>query len=138
MAYNKKSLENLRQFKKGQSGNPAGRPPDAMKQIKSIPKDAQAKIYEVLHHAISLPNRQAAQAYLEDEERMKDLGQYGFVLQLATRALLSKTGWLALQDILDRLFGKPRQAIIADLALDMDEAPIIVFGTAQKEETEKG
>lgn len=128
MAYNKKSLANLRQYKKGQSGNPAGRPPDVAKQIRGIPKDAQAKVYEVLHHAIALPNRRAAQAYLEDEEQAKDLGQYGFVLQLAARALLSKTGWLALQDILDRLFGKPRQAIVADLALDMDEAPVIVFG----------
>ena len=137
MAYNEKSLKNLRQFKKGQSGNPAGRPPELRKQIKSIPKDAQAKVYEVLHHAISLPNVQAAKEYLESEATQQSLGEYGFMLQIAVKSLIGKTGWLTVCDILDRLFGRPPQAIVADLALDMDEPPVIVFGSGQpKESTE--
>lgn len=135
MAYNKKSLANLRQFKKGQSGNPKGPTPKLANAIKSIPKDAQTRVYEVLHHAIALPNVKAAREYLESEEAQAALPEYGFLLQLAVKSLMSKTGWLTAVDILDRLFGKPRQAVQAELTLDMDEAPVIVFrGGEQREE----
>ena len=102
MAYNPKSLLNLKHIKKGTSGNPAGRPPSLANQIKSIPKDAQTKVYEVLHHALSLPNVKAAKAYLESDELQNGLGEYGFMLQIAVKALMSKSGWLTVCDILDR------------------------------------
>ena len=93
MAYNKKSLENLRQFKKGQSGNKAGRPKSLANQIGEIPKDAQKKVYEVLHHALALPNKKAAQQYLVSQEVEDQLGEYGFLLQVALLALIGKQGW---------------------------------------------
>lgn len=96
-------------WKKGQSGNPAGRPKTIRKAVKKIPKDAQLKIYGVLFHAITLENVSEAQKYLEREAQSADLGDYGFVLQIAIRALAGKQGWNALNDILDRLFGKPKQ-----------------------------
>ena len=133
MAYNPKSLLNLKHIKKGTSGNPAGRPPSLANQIKSIPKDAQTKVYEVLHHALSLPNVKAAKAYLESDELQNGLGEYGFMLQIAVKALMSKSGWLTVCDILDRLFGTPRRSITADLSLDLDEAPVIVFTDGSKE-----
>lgn len=38
------------------------------------------------------------------------MGQYGFVLQIAIKQLLKDGwGWNALMDILDRLYGKPRE-----------------------------
>lgn len=136
MAYNPKSLLNLKHIKKGTSGNPAGRPPSLANQIKSIPKDAQTKVYEVLHHALALPNVKAAKAYLESDEVQNGLGEYGFMLQIAVKALMSKSGWLTVTDILDRLFGTPHRSITADLSLDLDEAPVIVFraGDDQQEE----
>ena len=134
MAYNPKSLLNLKHIKKGKSGNPAGRPPSLANQIKSIPKDAQVKVYEVLHHAISLPNVKAAREYLESDAVQEGLGEYGFMLQIALKSLISKSGWLTVCDILDRLFGTPHRSITADLSLDMDEAPVIVFSSGEDKE----
>ena len=135
MAYNPKSLLNLKHIKKGTSGNPAGRPPALANQIKSIPKDAQVKVYEVLHHAISLPNVKAAREYLESDAVQDSLGEYGFMLQIALKSLIGKSGWLTVCDILDRLFGTPHRSITADLSLDLDEAPVIVFSdTSQPRE----
>lgn len=75
-------------------------------QIGSIPKDAQQRLYEVLHTAISLNSKEEALKYLKEE---KDKGQYGFVLELAIANLASKNGWQTFNDIMDRLFGKPKQ-----------------------------
>lgn len=138
MAYNPKSLLNLKHIKKGTSGNPKGRPPTLAGAIKSIPKDAQVKVYEVLHHAISLPNVKAAREYLESDAVQEGLGDYGFLLQIAVKSLVSKSGWLTVCDILDRLFGTPHRSITADLSMDLDEAPVIVFsaGDGKKEEGE--
>lgn len=134
MAYNPKSLLNLKHIKKGKSGNPAGRPPSLANQIKAIPKDAQVKVYEVLHHAISLPNVKAAREYLESDAVQEGLGEYGFMLQIALKSLISKSGWLTVCDILDRLFGTPHRSITADLSLDMDEAPVVVFSSGEDKE----
>lgn len=108
-------------WKKGQSGNPKGRPPKLNNAIRAIPKDAQEKIYSVLHYALSLPNVKEAQEYFE----RKDLGEYGYVLQIALRALAGKNGWLAVCDILDRLFGKPRQTTDVKVTDTSQERPEI-------------
>ena len=129
MPYNPKSLLNLRHIKKGQSGNPAGRPPTLAGKIKSIPKDAQLRVHEVLNHALALPNVKAAEQYLKSDEVQAGLGDYGFLLQIAIRSLMGKAGWLTAVDILDRLFGKPKQAITGDLSVDLEEPPVIIFGT---------
>lgn len=137
MPYNPKSLLNLRHIKKGTSGNPAGRTPTLAGMIKSIPKDAQVRVYEVLHHALALPNVRAAEQYLKSDEVQAGLADYGFLLQVAIRSLMGKQGWLTAVDILDRLFGRPKQAITGDLSVDMEEPPVIVFGVAPgKVETE--
>ena len=47
-----------------------------------------------------------AAEYLKKEA--DELGEYGFILQLAVKSLMGKNGWFVLMDICDRLFGKPR------------------------------
>ena len=136
MPYNPKSLLNLRHFKKGQSGNEAGRPPSLAGLIKDIPRDAQVRVHQVLHHALALPNVQAAEKYLKSQEVQEGLGDYGFLLQVAIRSLMGKQGWLTAVDILDRLFGRPKQAITGDLSLDMEEPPVIMFGVPQEQQQE--
>ena len=66
------------------------------------------------------------------------IGEYGFLLQIAVRSLMGKQGWLTAVDILDRLFGRPKQAITGDLSVDMEEPPVIVFGTPPAPDAEQG
>ena len=119
MANNPRNKENLRPFSKGESGNPAGRPPRLANTIKAIPKEAQGEIYAVLHHALSLTSEQEARAYLNEQaEGMK----YGFVLQVAIKSLTGPQAWAALSDILDRLFGKPRMSMESTISLNDAES----------------
>lgn len=115
--------ENLKghQWKKGQSGNPKGRPPKLANTIQAIPRDAQERIYAVLHYALSLPDVKAAQEYFENV----NVGEYGYVLQIALRSMAGKTGWLTVCDIMDRLFGKPRQTTEMHITESEDLRPEI-------------
>lgn len=131
MAYNPKSLLNLKHIKKGTSGNPAGRPPTLAGAIKSIPKEAQTRVYEILHHAIALPNVKAARDYLESDATQAALPEYGFLLQIAVKSLVSKSGWLTACDILDRLFGKPKQTTTLSGTFNIGEKPVIMFGSEE-------
>ena len=127
MGYNPKSLRNLKRTPKGQSGNPAGRPKKLATTIASIPPDAQRRVYDVLHHALALPNVNAAKEYLESDETQACIGEYGFLLQIAIRSLISKTGWLTANDILDRLFGKPKQTTQLSGGISVGDKPVIMF-----------
>jgi hypothetical protein len=105
--------KNLIPAKKGEVRNPYGRPRKLSKALRTIPQDAQEKIYGILHYAISLGSVAEASEYIKTQ-RATDV-EYGVVLQLAEKALLGKNGWQALNDIMDRLFGKPKQ--VQDVAV---------------------
>ena len=106
---NPRAAENLRPCKPGETHNPNGRPKKLVNVIKKIPKDMQKKVYDVLAFALTLPDETSAKKYLESQQG--ELGQYGFVLQIAIKQLLKEGwGWNALMDILDRLYGKPRES----------------------------
>lgn len=98
--------QNLKPIKPGEVRNPYGRPRKLAKAIKSIPKDAQERIYAILYTALSFKNVKEATDYIREQEST-DL-KYGFILQIAIKALAGKNGFQALMEILDRLFGKPR------------------------------
>lgn len=100
--------DNLIPYKPGETGNPNGRPRKLSKAIKSIPPDAQEKIYAILFTAMTFKNVREATAYIQSQDSTDF--KYGFILQIAVKTLAGKNGWLALNDILDRLFGKPRQS----------------------------
>lgn len=108
MAHNPNSKDNLILFKPGQSGNPNGRPKKLVNVIKKLPNDMQEKVYGVLAYALTLPDETSAKVYLESQQG--ELGQYGFVLQIAIKQLCKDGwGWNALMDIMDRLYGRPRE-----------------------------
>lgn len=132
MPYNKKSLQNLKRNPKGVSGNPNGRPRTLAASIKSIPPDARDKVYEVLHHALTLPNLPAAQKYL-DKKFQGELGEYGFLLQVTLNSLMGKDGWITVCDILDRLWGKPKQTTQLSGGISVGDKPVIMFGEEKAE-----
>ena len=105
---NPNHMDNLKAPKKGEVRNPYGGPKKLVNVIKKIPKDMQEKVYDVLAFALTLPDEKTAKEYLNKQSG--ELGQYGFVLQIAIKQLLKEGwGWGALMDIFDRLYGRPRE-----------------------------
>ena len=126
---NPKAAENLRPCKPGETHNPNGRPKKLVNVIKKIPKDMQEKVYDVLAFALTLPDEASAKKYLESQQG--ELGQYGFVLQIAIKQLLKEGwGWNALMDIMDRLYGKPK--ISTDITATGDGLTIVVKSQEEK------
>ena len=127
---NPKAAENLRPCKPGETHNPNGRPKKLVNVIKKIPKDMQEKVYDVLAFALTLPDESSAKKYLENQQG--ELGQYGFVLQIAIKQLLKEGwGWNALMDIMDRLYGKPKMS--ADITATGDGLTIVVKSQEEKD-----
>ena len=122
--------QNLKPCRKGETHNPNGRPKKLVNVIKKIPKDMQEQVYGVLAFALTLPDEQAAKKYLKSKQG--ELGQYGFVMQIAIKQLLRDGwGWSALMDIMDRLYGKPKMS--ADITAKGDGVTIIVKSQAEKD-----
>ena len=102
-----------------------GRLPKWVNTIKSIPPDAQEKIYARLYEAMLCSSKDDAIAILS--AKGDELGDYGFVLQVAARALSGKDGMGALSQILDRIFGKPVQPQV-DLSDDQETKDAFIKG----------
>ena len=131
---NPRAAENLRPCKPGETHNPNGRPKKLVNVLKKIPKDMQEKVYDVLAFTLTLPDETSAKKYLESQQG--ELGQYGFVLQIAIKQLLKDGwGWSALMDIMDRLYGKPKMS--ADITATGDGLTIVVKNQEEKDKLER-
>ena len=131
---NPRAAENLRPCKPGETHNPNGRPKKLVNVLKKIPKDMQEKVYDVLAFALTLPDATSAKKYLKSQQG--ELGQYGFVLQIAIKQLLKDGwGWSALMDIMDRLYGKPKMS--ADITATGDGLTIVVKNQEEKDKLER-
>ena len=97
---------NKYRFGKDRQPTKRGGPVKLSSQIAAIPADAQKRMYAILYKATTFNSREKAISFLKDE---KDKGEYGFILELAINALGGRNGWQVLMDIMDRLFGKPKQ-----------------------------
>lgn len=129
-ANNPNHMANLKYIQPGETRNPNGRPKKLVNVIKKIPKDMQEKVYGVLSFALTLPSIKEAKTYLSKEAG--DLGEYGFVLQIAIRQLTNEIwGWRALNDILDRLYGKPKMS--ADINATGEGVTIVVKSQEEKD-----
>ena len=111
-------LKNIERFKwkPGQSGNPNGRPKKFESQFDKCSREIQEKIRERLHQALSWADKNEALAILNVNDG--SLGEYGFVLQIAARGLMSKGGMASLQQIYEMLYGKLPQT---NVNVDVDE-----------------
>ena len=100
--------------------------------IKTIPRDAQEKVYHVLWTALTMANVKEAQQYVE--QQAAELPECGLVLQICLRSLLSKNGFDSLMDICDRLFGKPRQTVEMGGGLHITPPAVIIEGGEDDDE----
>lgn len=75
--------------------------------LRSIPKNARDKVYAALYHAITLPDQKTAAEYLN--KTAEELPEFGYLIQVYAKGMMSKNAGMYTADILDRLFGKARQ-----------------------------
>ena len=104
-------------------------------KLKSIPDDAKDKVYSALYHALTLPDQKTAAEYLQ--KTAEELPQFGYLIQVYAKGMMGKNAVLYVSDLLDRLFGKPKQ--VADISADigLGEPPVIVFGKPEPESEPK-
>lgn len=97
------------QFKKGQSGNPKGRPPKTMSTINAKLKAeghevvTPSVIYECFTLLVGL-NEAKLKEIVKDTENPR-------ALRLAAEIMLSGDGWDIIEKMLDRAHGKARQSV---------------------------
>ena len=113
-----RKLGEATQFKKGQSGNPEGRPKSLVNVIEEMPRDARVRCYTMLHSALLMPDLKSAEKYLRD--KVGEGVEYGCIAEIAIRELRGYKGFDCLMTIMDRLFGKPIQSteIVGDLRVE--------------------
>lgn len=127
------NIQNLKPMKPGETRNPNGRPKKLKNVIKNLPVDIQEQVYNVLGHALTLPDIDTAKKYLDYQSG--ELGQYGFVLQIAIKQLCNAGwGWSALMDIMDRLWGRPKQA--TEISTSGEGVTIVVKSQEEKDRLE--
>ena len=125
--------KNLKPCKKGETHNPNGRPKMLVNAIKKLPSTMMEDVYGILGYALTMNSEEEAKKYLT--AKGEELGKYGFVMQIAIRQLSNKNfGWGAVNDILDRLFGKPRQS--AEVKHTGEGISIIVNSEEEKQRIE--
>ncbi len=118
-------IENLKSWKKGQSGNPKGRPP---KLINSINKDLSGKGYSPAN------NQDVVDAYLTliqlPLKEVKDIASgtvkkdLPFLYKLVAKELLGKKGSDMLERLLDRALGKAKTTTDITSGGDKIQIPI--------------
>lgn len=129
----KPNPQNLKPCKKGQTNNPNGRPKKLVNAIKKLPSTMMEDVYGILGYALTLKSEEEAKEYLT--AKGEELGKYGFVMQIAIRQLSNKNyGWGAVNDILDRLYGKPRMS--AEVKHTGDNLTIVVNNQDEKQKLE--
>ena len=109
----KATIENLQPFPKGTSGNPNGRPRKGVSAILSALEAAGHD--EVTAEQVRATMGRMLNLSREELLKMaKDEQSTPIMDALIARALAGKDGWRALNDILDRAYGKAKQAIDVD------------------------
>ncbi len=100
-------------------------------KLKSIPDDAKEKVMEALFHAISLPEENTAKEYLK--KQADDLPEFGYLIQMYAKGMMGKHGIMYISDLLDRLFGKPKQVTDINADIGLGDPPTIIFSKKEDE-----
>lgn len=103
-------------------------------KLKNIPDDAKDKVMEALFHALTLPDQQTAMEYLR--KTANELPEFGYLIQIYAKGMMSKNGYLYVSDLLDRLFGKPKQVTDISADIGLGDPPTIIFGKQKEKDQE--
>lgn len=102
------------------------------RKLKSIPKDAREKVYAALYHALTLPDQKTAAEYLQ--KTAEDLPEFGYLIQVYAKGMMGKNAGVYTSDILDRLFGKPKQTTDMNLGAGNGATVQVTVGTPEAAE----
>lgn len=100
-------------------------------KLKSIPDDARDKVMEALYHALTLPDKETAVAYLN--KKAEELPEFGYLIQVYAKGMLGKNAVAYVSDLLDRLFGKPKQVTDISADIGLGDPPTIIFSKKEDE-----
>ena len=101
-------------------------------KLKNLPDNAREKVMEALYYALSLPDKETAIAYLN--KKADELPEFGFLIQMYAKGMNGKNGIAYLSDLLDRLFGKPKQVTDINADIGLGDPPTIVFSKKEGED----
>lgn len=107
-----------------QPQNPGRKP-----TLKSIPADARDKVYAALYHALTLPDQKTAAEYLN--RAAEELPECGYLIQVYAKGMMGKMASVYITDILDRLFGKPKQTTETTIGTQTGSAIQITVGSQE-------
>lgn len=99
-----------------QPKNPGRKP-----KLKSIPADAQDKVYSALYTALTMDDVETAGMYLM--KQAEQLPECGFIIQVYAKGLMGKNALAYASDIMDRLFGKAKQ--VTEIGITK-EIPVLI------------
>lgn len=111
MTERERAIERLKpyRYKKGQTGNPKGRPPMSVQSIcKQLKKDGYKQfgkqdVQQVYLYCMALPQTKMEQM-LQDKDTP-------FIVRLCIRTLMGKKGFEAAEKMLDRALGKATEKL---------------------------
>lgn len=125
----KATIENLKPFKKGESGNPKGRPRKGVSAVLSALEAAghaevtAEQVRATMGRMLNLSRKELVAMGSDEKAPIMDA--------LIARALAGKDGWAALNGILDRAHGKAKQQV--DMTTDDMPFPAPVIVVRRKE-----
>jgi len=120
MPNNPNAEKNLRKLKKGETANPNGRPKKIINLITANPREEQLQIFSRIMAILQCSSVEEARDLVASQSSEK----YGLILQLVADALTGPNPWGVLNDILDRLFGKPK--LVTDNVVKQEEQGFII------------
>ncbi len=110
---NRRKIENLKPYKKGQSGNPKGRPKKVFSTIlaemkeRGIEPATPSNVADVFQYLLALPLSEVMRIAGKPQEE----NELPSIMRLAAKEMLGKRGLEIMKEMLDRANGKAKSNV---------------------------